>query len=86
MTNVMEGLLKADALKCLRANKIVSGTISEIRPDEVAIDIGAKAEGIVPASEFDNLDELSVGTRHNNRRIGRRFWRNAPKAEKFRGA
>ena len=57
----MEGLLKADALKCLRANKIVSGTISEIRPDEVAIDIGAKAEGIVPASEFDNLDELSVG-------------------------
>ena len=61
MTNVMEGLLKADALKCLRANKIVSGTISEIRPDEVAIDIGAKAEGIVPASEFDNLDELSVG-------------------------
>ena len=61
MTNVMEGLLKADALRCLRANKIVSGTISEIRPDEVAIDIGAKAEGIVPASEFDNLDELSVG-------------------------
>ena len=61
MTNVMEGLLKADALKCLRANKIVSGTISEIRPDEVAIDIGAKAEGIVPTSEFDNLDELSVG-------------------------
>ena len=61
MTNVMEGLLKADALKCLRVNKIVSGTISEIRPDEVAIDIGAKAEGIVPASEFDNLDELSVG-------------------------
>lgn len=57
----MEGLLKADALKCLRANKIVSGTISEIRPDEVAIDIGAKAEGIVPTSEFDNLDELSVG-------------------------
>ena len=61
MTNVMEGLLKADALKCLRANKIVNGVISEIRSDAVAIDIGAKAEGIIPASEFENLDELSVG-------------------------
>lgn len=61
MTNVMEGLLKADTFKRLRANMIVSGTISEIRPNEVSIDIGAKADGIIPANEFDHPDELSVG-------------------------
>ncbi len=61
-SNVMEGLLKkADAFRRLREKMIVPGTISEIRPDEVSIDIGAKADGIIPASEFDHLDELSVG-------------------------
>lgn len=61
MTNVMDSLLDANALMQLKANTIVKGRISEIRSNEVAIDIGAKAEGIVPASEFLNFDELSVG-------------------------
>ena len=61
MTNVMDSLLNADSLKQLKANTIVNGTIAEIRPNEVAIDIGAKAEGIVPASEFLNFEELSIG-------------------------
>ena len=61
MTNVMDSLLDANLLKQLKANTIVKGTVSEIRSNEVAVDIGAKAEGIIPASEFLNFDELSVG-------------------------
>ncbi len=57
----MDSLLDANSLKRLKQNTIVTGTISEIRPNEVAVDIGAKAEGIIPASEFLNFDELSVG-------------------------
>ena len=57
----MDSLLDANLLMQLKANTIVKGRISEIRSNEVAIDIGAKAEGIVPASEFLNFDELSVG-------------------------
>lgn len=61
MSEVMDRLLDANKLKNLKANSIVTGTISEIRPNEVVIDIGAKSEGIVPATEFLNIDEVSVG-------------------------
>ena len=61
MSEVMDRLLDANKLKNLKANSIVIGTISEIRPNEVVIDIGAKSEGIVPATEFLNIDEVSVG-------------------------
>lgn len=61
MTALMEGLLDSSTLKRLRVNTIVNGTISEIRPNEVAIDIGAKAEGVIPANEFLNFDDLTVG-------------------------
>ncbi len=57
----MDSLLDANKLKNLKANTIVTGTVSEIRSDEIAIDIGAKAEGIVPVSEFLDIDEISVG-------------------------
>ncbi|MDR1254640.1 MAG: 30S ribosomal protein S1 [Puniceicoccales bacterium] len=61
MTTIMDSLLDANSLKYLKQNSIVAGTISEIRPNEVAVNIGAKTEGIIPANEFPNFDELSVG-------------------------
>ncbi|MDR0647434.1 MAG: 30S ribosomal protein S1 [Puniceicoccales bacterium] len=61
MTTIMDSLLDANSLKCLKQNSIVTGTIFEIRPNEVAVNIGAKTEGIIPANEFPNFDELSVG-------------------------
>ncbi|MBQ7393663.1 MAG: 30S ribosomal protein S1 [Lentisphaeria bacterium] len=42
--------------------KIRSGKIVSIRPDGVLVDIGYKAEGFVPASEFSKFDELTIGT------------------------
>lgn len=44
----------------LRENSIVKGTIVEIRPQVVVVDIGAKSEGIIPVSEFED-EEFSVG-------------------------
>ena len=43
-----------------KADKVVTGRIVDIRNNEVVIDIGYKSEGIVPASEFQNIDEVDV--------------------------
>ena len=40
---------------------IVKGTIVEKRPDAATVDIGYKAPGIIPASEFLKYDEVNVG-------------------------
>ena len=44
-----------------KAGKIVKGTILAIRGNEVLVDIGYKAEGIVPAGEFKDIAEIKVG-------------------------
>lgn len=41
--------------------QIVKGTIIEVRPKEVLIDIGYKSEGLVPKEEFANGDAPEVG-------------------------
>ncbi len=43
-----------------RENSIVRGTIIEIRPHVVVVDVGAKSEGIIPTSEFED-EEFAVG-------------------------
>lgn len=43
-----------------REGTIVNGTILEIRPQVVLIDIGYKSEGAVPAAEFED-DDIEVG-------------------------
>jgi len=45
----------------LRAGDIVEGTIIEVRPKEVLVDIGGKSEGIIPATEFLEFDKVKVG-------------------------
>ena len=44
-----------------KAGKIVKGTILAIRGNEVLVDIGYKAEGIVSAAEFKDIAEIKVG-------------------------
>ncbi|MDF1756259.1 MAG: 30S ribosomal protein S1 [Verrucomicrobiales bacterium] len=43
-----------------RENSIVNGKIIEIRKQMVIVDIGAKSEGVVPVSEFED-EEFEVG-------------------------
>jgi small subunit ribosomal protein S1 len=58
----MEELLKSSTLDNLVEGSIIKGTIIEIRPTEVVIDIGGKSEGIVNANEFVDVSELQVGS------------------------
>ncbi|MBI3852448.1 MAG: 30S ribosomal protein S1 [Verrucomicrobia bacterium] len=43
------------------AGEIVKGTIIEVRPKEVLVDIGYKSEGVVPGNEFEDIKTVKVG-------------------------
>ncbi len=58
----MEELLASSTIDNLEEGSIIKGTIIEIRPAEVVVDIGGKSEGIVHASEFVDMSELQVGS------------------------
>jgi len=47
------------------AGEIVKGTIIEVRPKEVLIDIGYKSEGVVAGSEFEDIKAVKVGDEVN---------------------
>ena len=57
----MEELLASSNIDNLAEGSILKGTIVEIRPTEVVVDIGGKSEGIVHASEFVDMSDLQVG-------------------------
>jgi small subunit ribosomal protein S1 len=58
----MQELLAQSSFDALKEGAIVPGVITEIRQNEVVVDIGGKAEGIIPASEFGDLGELQIGS------------------------
>ncbi len=49
------------AMPDFREGSIVKGRILEIRPREVLVDVGYKSEGVIPLTEFDDVDSLEVG-------------------------
>ena len=53
--------LIAKSLRDFKEGSIVKGRVLEIRPREVLVDIGYKSEGVIPASEFDNMIQIEVG-------------------------
>ncbi len=56
----MEEALKQSE-KRFAVGEIVPGTVIEIRPKEVLVDIGYKSEGVIPIAEFEDLPNLKVG-------------------------
>ena len=58
----MEQLLADSNIDNLEEGSILKGTIVEIRPTEVVVDIGGKSEGVVHASEFVDMSDLQVGS------------------------
>jgi small subunit ribosomal protein S1 len=58
----MQELLAQSSFDKLKEGAIVPGIVTEIRQNEVVVDIGGKAEGIIPASEFGDLGELQIGS------------------------
>jgi small subunit ribosomal protein S1 len=53
--------LIAKSFRDFREGSIVKGHVLEIRPREVLVDIGYKSEGVIPASEFDDMEDLQIG-------------------------
>jgi len=62
MNAIMEELLAESKIELLKEGSVISGTIMEIRPTEVVIDFGGKAEGTIPAHEFLDLGDLEIGS------------------------
>lgn len=58
----MEELLAESKIEQLKEGSVISGTVMEIRPTEVVIDFGGKAEGTVQAHEFVDVGELEIGS------------------------
>jgi len=61
--NIMPALqeLIASSIKNYREGSIVKGHILEIRSREFLVDIGYKSEAVIPASEFEDPDEVEIG-------------------------
>ncbi|OIR03599.1 30S ribosomal protein S1 [mine drainage metagenome] len=57
----MQELLAQSSFDKLKEGTIVPGTITEIRQNEVVVDIGGKAEAVVSASEFMDVGDLQIG-------------------------
>ncbi|HTL66324.1 MAG TPA: 30S ribosomal protein S1 [Lacunisphaera sp.] len=62
MSSLMQELLAQSSFDKLKEGSIVPGVITEIRANEVVVDIGGKAEGVIPANEFADLGELQIGS------------------------
>ena len=56
----MEEAMKQSAMRFV-AGEIVKGTIIEVRPKEVLVDIGYKSEGVITANEFEDIKIVKVG-------------------------
>ncbi len=52
--------MKQSAMR-FAAGEIVKGTIIEVRPKEVLVDIGYKSEGVIGAHEFEDIKKVKVG-------------------------
>ena len=61
MIEMKELLAKSKAIRDYKEGSIVKGTILEIRPREVLVDIGYKSEGAIASHEFDDIADLQVG-------------------------
>jgi len=56
----MEEALKQSSTR-FATGQIVKGTVIEVRPKEVLVDIGYKSEGVISGNEFDDIKLVKVG-------------------------
>jgi small subunit ribosomal protein S1 len=57
----MEEAMKSAGNLPFANGNIVKGTIIEVRPKEVLVDIGYKSEGVISGGEFDDIKTVKVG-------------------------
>ena len=56
----MEEAMKQSVMR-FAAGEIVKGTVIEVRPKEVLVDIGYKSEGVIGGNEFVDLKTVKTG-------------------------
>jgi len=57
----MEEAMKQTGALPFAAGNIVKGTIIEVRPKEVLVDIGYKSEGVISGNEFEDIKVVKIG-------------------------
>jgi small subunit ribosomal protein S1 len=57
----MEEAMKQTGALPFAAGNIVKGTIIEVRPKEVLVDIGYKSEGVISGNEFEDIKAVKFG-------------------------
>src|SRR3974377_1528039 len=60
MLTMEEAMRQTGALP-FAAGNIVKGTIIEVRPKEVLVDIGYKSEGVISGNEFEDIKIVKIG-------------------------
>jgi small subunit ribosomal protein S1 len=60
----MEEAMKQSSMR-FAAGEIVKGTVIEVRPKEVLVDIGYKSEGVISGGEFEDVKAVKVGDEIN---------------------
>ncbi len=48
-------------ISSMEVGQILKGTIVELTPDFVVVDVGLKSEGLIPVNEFNDPNELQLG-------------------------
>jgi small subunit ribosomal protein S1 len=57
----MEEAMRQTGAMPFAAGNIVKGTIIEVRPKEVLVDIGYKSEGVISGNEFEDIKTVKAG-------------------------
>jgi small subunit ribosomal protein S1 len=57
----MEKLLSESNFGPLKAGTIIRGIITEIRQNDVIVDINGKSEGVIPHNEFPDISAIQIG-------------------------
>ncbi len=59
---IFEQLLDADYCKPIHNNAIVEGTVFDVKPDQIILDIGYKSDGILNKNEYSNDPDADLTT------------------------
>ena len=51
-----------DSFKTIHNGEVVDGTVIDVKPDEIILNIGYKADGIISKNEYSNDQSLDLTT------------------------
>ena len=57
-----EELLNEDGIKTVRSGDVVEGTVFDVKPDQIILNIGTKADGILTRDEYSNDSSVDLTT------------------------